>query len=726
MKALHDHSSIQLWRLCFIFLSMVVRQTLAADDTTPNTTMSSILDSSYSPPLMYANFHECRHQIQKLAIPSKPPVLVDRQGNKLPAGTPVDHPDVVGVDDTTCYNYCGSNPEKPSWEFFSTQFSSWLLPFFALTAQFPYETGKSHQDIMSFFLIVGSPMFAGYTLALTFLSSRWLRAEVRQIFGQYEKSGRLVPRIVFQPLEDLPGNIERTLRYCQQEPLYIGDLGSRGLNRGTMEIHKHYWESLWEKVLEAKRPYTASFVSQILWVVVAFVFTMIDAFSNDNLGKNSTAFGLSIGLLWIWEIPVVFGWVVTGTIWRDEAPSSMIRELKERWKKDADVELQFLPASAHISPMASQEEDPVSGLRPVPTPNSGQVSQHQFQMPRPSLHPLTGWPLEEEPENVATGLKSNTLLWATAKGDSHQRGPMFAYARPFTWNYNSLTLLTAYARVYLPDHIPNNHWQGQVKLRIALASFLGFLLLWSTVGAAMVLNYNTPAKGLSCRSGGNLLYIIAAVLVWAFMVSAAWLTDQPATYTFESDPPTLDTTSPQTSTQHLFSPNASNSTTAPGIAPVHSSTNISHANSTSSSLLPTHANEPMQHASNADPNSSKLVLHGRRDRPLSNAAYRYKLAMVLRTFGKTLAILNAIWVVTHNFLEFLSVLDNCWCSTTQILKWIPGSKHVWLWEGLAEVKTYENVLRTWILVTVWACFACVGLMITNLGIIMKVKRESGE
>lgn len=303
----------------------------------------------------------------------------------------------------------------------------------------------------------------------------------------------------------------------------------------------------------------------------------------------------------------------------------------------------------------------------------------------PAYRPPNGWPLETGPE-----LEKITLAWASSKHDLHSRGPVFIYARPFTWSYNALTLLTSYARVYEPNQRPNNQWESQVKKRVVLASAFGLLLLWSTAGAAMVLNYNTPAKGLSCRSGGNLIYIVVSILVWALMVGSAWITDKPVTYNLEANnDEERRTGSPN---RHEALPNRD----------LHIP------------LIP--------RTGSSQSSATDLTITGRREVPLNpNSPLQY-LAMALRTLGKTLAILNAIWVVTHNLLEFLSVLNNCWCSTTQGLMGIPGVRHVWLWEGLADLKKYENVERTWQLVTAWACVVCGGGMGLIWGICKGFKR----
>lgn len=187
------------------------------------------------------------------------------------------------------------------------------------------------------------------------------------------EAGRMIPGNKFKKLKKLPENLEGTLRYCQQEPLYLGDLRT-GLREETIQYHVEYWNALWERVKEAKRPYTASFVHQLAWVVIAFVVTIIDAFDNENLGKNETAFGLSIGLLWIWELPIVFGWVVAGTLWREEAPRDMIRRLKKIWESDAENEMRSIPKCEHGHDIVQQDAPADPDQIQVFSPNIGTIT----------------------------------------------------------------------------------------------------------------------------------------------------------------------------------------------------------------------------------------------------------------------------------------------------------------------------------------------------------------
>src|SRR5436190_4139942 len=61
-----------------------------------------------------------------------------------------------------------------TWNYFAPSFTSWLLPWLALTAQLPYETKDRPTSLLALFLAIGSPMLIIYSLSLTILNARWI------------------------------------------------------------------------------------------------------------------------------------------------------------------------------------------------------------------------------------------------------------------------------------------------------------------------------------------------------------------------------------------------------------------------------------------------------------------------------------------------------------------------------------------------------------------------
>ena len=67
-----------------------------------------------------------------------------------------------------------------------------------------------------------------------------------------------------------------------------------------------WWECLVER-LEQTHTWTIAAATSIIWVIIAFVFTIVDSFM--NLRKNVNSTGQGVGSLWLWLIPIVVGWL---------------------------------------------------------------------------------------------------------------------------------------------------------------------------------------------------------------------------------------------------------------------------------------------------------------------------------------------------------------------------------------------------------------------------------
>ncbi|RPD79643.1 hypothetical protein L226DRAFT_567720 [Lentinus tigrinus ALCF2SS1-7] len=78
-----------------------------------------------------------------------------------------------------CIRACGTSPEPFDWPACYQQFSSWLLPYFALLSQLPFGAESPLSNLSSVLLTIGSPTLAAYSLALTALNRRWVTRRFR-------------------------------------------------------------------------------------------------------------------------------------------------------------------------------------------------------------------------------------------------------------------------------------------------------------------------------------------------------------------------------------------------------------------------------------------------------------------------------------------------------------------------------------------------------------------
>ena len=176
--------------------------------------------------------------------------------------------------------------------------TNYFLPWLALTAQLPFETGDFLSNGMAFCLAVGSPALVTYSLAITILNRYW----VRKRFDEPRVDAR--KRNVNQKYSELEGRIgaaEYLLEEAQQVPLRACQ--ERGWFSSLIVAPKNteWWNQLERRLRSTRRGVTASLVSQMLFAAIAYLFTVISSFQ-AALGDPTTALQIASGSLWIWLV----------------------------------------------------------------------------------------------------------------------------------------------------------------------------------------------------------------------------------------------------------------------------------------------------------------------------------------------------------------------------------------------------------------------------------------
>jgi len=62
--------------------------------------------------------------------------------------------------------------------------------------------------------------------------------------------------------------------------------------------------------------------SSITWVVIAFIFTLVDSFVDLDVSSDGGAEGHAVGTLWLWLACLVIGWIWVPTFTRGESAST--------------------------------------------------------------------------------------------------------------------------------------------------------------------------------------------------------------------------------------------------------------------------------------------------------------------------------------------------------------------------------------------------------------------
>ncbi|KAK4988738.1 hypothetical protein LTR50_003702 [Elasticomyces elasticus] len=231
--------------------------------------------------------------------------LVDKTG--IVNGT-LTRDNAWGITVQECYNHCGAVTAPFSFANFSSAATNWLLPWVALSAQLPYETSGPFNNVMSMLLAVGSPAFITYGLFITMLN----RFRIARKFEELSAMAR-DPFLA----ENWPGLETRLqcakfmLQESQQAPMRAYEGNGWLSSLLLLEANQPWWVAVHKHLYNTRRGVTISLILQILFAVVAWLFTVIAAF--ENLGDVVTALSISSSSIWLWMVPVITGWVAVET-----------------------------------------------------------------------------------------------------------------------------------------------------------------------------------------------------------------------------------------------------------------------------------------------------------------------------------------------------------------------------------------------------------------------------
>ncbi|KAI0712933.1 hypothetical protein C8T65DRAFT_695138 [Cerioporus squamosus] len=392
-----------------------------------------------------------------------------------------------------CVRACGSSPEPFDWPAFYQQFSSWLLPYFALLSQLPFGAESRLSNLSFVLLTVGSPTLAAYSLALTALNRRWVTRRFRAF--SYPNAQRAAAA-----LGDLQGV---PIRITYED----------GLFPSLVILHQNdeWWREL-AVGLKHSNSWSVAAVTSIGWVVIAYILTIVDSFTPLQpdipppfrpLGILNL-FGKGVGFVWLWLVPIIYGWIQV-------SPLCDVARLR-RLFKNADL-------YAYVATPGSPEAVKVTGAS--------------------SLRGLT---IDRHPEDTASTSYADAAL-----ADSRLCAPVFNYARLFSWSAAVEDVASAFAAASWkararipycgapPSEEAAVHARLTVYERISLASFAALSLQWGTTGAAILVVYFSPTVGLGCESGAFLLYGVVATLVWVLMLSSSVFAHHAQPYSHRAD-----------------------------------------------------------------------------------------------------------------------------------------------------------------------------------------------
>jgi hypothetical protein len=449
-----------------------------------------------------------------------------------------------------CVSICGSGHQTNSWSQISTSLTSWLFPWLVLVAQLPFQTKGQGNDVLSAFLVVGSPVIAMYSLLVTLSNSRWIYRKCREleIIERYDGDREHMLQVAY------------VLSMCQQVPLEIKDPKLLACSI-ALQRNRAWWGELADRLRDSARILPESLWPQIFLVIGTYILTVIDAFRSLGgmlylniflmLLDQPTAFGLAIGMAWAWTFSLVLGWYTVGT----QMTRGCIKDTLSRANKHLEV-------PRYLGQGADDQ------------------AENRKELKRVNSLALRHGPLAHR-EGTPQGRADRLWGTFTIAGDEESPGPVYNYARIYTWQRIAVIVIDAHCKPRLaqgdvpgssdellrcchfnpadvqeqihpfsrqprtqtiemdegrrPRQLPQPQQQVDVALPPpkfkptdihggALSMFsLAMLFHFCTSLPPFLIDFLTPTVGLGCHSGSYLLYFgISFAAAW-FLVGSAWL-----------------------------------------------------------------------------------------------------------------------------------------------------------------------------------------------------------
>ncbi|KAJ7176463.1 hypothetical protein C8R46DRAFT_889880, partial [Mycena filopes] len=401
-----------------------------------------------------------------------------------------------------CLRACGSGPEAFSWNIFSQQFTAWLLPSLALASQLPFGARTRLENLVSVLLTVGSPTLAAYSLALTVLNGHWIAERFSHIS---------YPNV---------RNAVKILSSLQQSPLEVHTEDSLLASLVVLHANDNFWIDL-EDWLNYVQTWSISAVASILWVILAYFFTVVDSFTGGVVTYSTlNSNGQAVGSVFLWMLPVVVAWLQI-------SPKCDYKRVKEAINRANQIAFVATPDGEPT--LASN----VSTKRAISLRRGGSDVHSDEHSSSPVFNYARFLPWTLAVEEVYAAFRE-----ASQKSESHQpvngstweRGDRNIRVRPAN-RQGSLPQVVAYIEpVGKPWSFElfghprrGSRWGPGVVSRFLLASVLANGLTWGTIGAAIVGSYFVPTKGIGCRVGSYLVYGVVSTLVWIMLVASSVL-----------------------------------------------------------------------------------------------------------------------------------------------------------------------------------------------------------
>ena len=150
---------------------------------------------------------------------------------------------------------------------------------------------------------VGSPALAAYSLMVTSFNARMV----------YNKANRIV--------HGEKADVARALVALQQTAL---ELTTDPRLLESIPVDSKWRHEILDR-LNKRNAWSLTTGFSVAWVVIAFVFTLIDSFVSLDDPQTSGSEGLAVGTLWLWLLCLVIGWLWVPIFSCDEVNAALRR-----------------------------------------------------------------------------------------------------------------------------------------------------------------------------------------------------------------------------------------------------------------------------------------------------------------------------------------------------------------------------------------------------------------
>ena len=444
------------------------------------------------------------------------------------------------------------------------------------------------------------------------------------------------------PLKEAINSAEYFLCNSQQSPIRIKEDHFRQLFEEDPKRLRDRWLPLEQRLHNTRRQYTFSLFAQTFFAVVAWILTIIGSYAT-SLGQHSEALLLSSGTLWTWLVPIVLGWMAVGVQSREYTVQDAIQ---------------------------------------------GEII-HGESVPPKALEARSGF------MNPSTDL--HEALWGKVQGDEACQGPVYNYARILTYPKLRDRVVGAFEKKAAMLHAykaridPSGPVQDLQSLPSTMeengSAHASACDSASSRSKAISTGYRDPVRNnTTLLEAGLTLDVDMPYMEWKDVeASSDWkwnftISNAIAVFLQWGVTGSAIVISYLTEVRGLGC--RSGSYLLYGILATSAHVLLLASVFLSHHVMLVYQRERQKRATSARheiPRSNQIKCIGR-------------LAVLMRFFGKSVAVINAIWIILSSTFELIGFYESCWCTGTVLGL---GNK-AWVVLFVSGDKMREEAEASWI------------------------------